>query len=81
MIVANSDDYLETLQKTRHAVLNVSQRLSQAKVTLLFFFSYVAIDHSLGLKKRSYIDHLNEHSDQCLEEVHRLSKTIRSYTE
>lgn len=62
MVVSNNDDYFDTLQKTRHAVQTVAQRLSQTKVTLLFFFSYVHIDHALGTKKRSYINYLNEHS-------------------
>jgi hypothetical protein len=81
MVVSNNDDYFDTLQKTRHAVQTVAQRLSQTKVTLLFFFSYVHIDHSLGTKKRSYIDYLNEHSENCREEVIKLSKTIRTYTD
>ena len=59
----------------------MAQRLHETKVTLIFFFSYVAIDHTLGKKKISYIDLLNEHSEECREEVVHLSKTIRTYTE
>jgi hypothetical protein len=67
MVVSQNDDYFDTLQKTRHAVQTVAQRLHETKVSLFFFFSYVKIDHSLGTKKRSYIDYLNEHSDNCTE--------------
>ncbi len=81
MVISNNDDYCDTLQKTRHAVQTVAQKLCETKVTLLFFFSYVHIDHSLGTKKRSYINYLNEHSENCREEVTRLSKTIRTYTD
>jgi hypothetical protein len=59
MAISQNDDYCETLEKTRHAVQSVAQKLNETKVTLLFFFSYVHIDHSLGTKKRSYIDYLN----------------------
>lgn len=59
----------------------MAQRLNETKVTLIFFFSYVAIDHTLGKKKISYIDLLNEHSEECLDEVIHLSKSIRRYTE
>jgi hypothetical protein len=59
----------------------MAQRLHQTKISLVFFFSYVKIDHSLGTKKRSYIDKLNAHSEACSEEIERLSKTIRKFTD
>ena len=59
MVVCENDNYLTTLIKTRHAVQTVAQRLHETKLTLIFFFSYVAIDHTLGRKKISYIDLLN----------------------
>lgn len=41
------------------------------------------MDHSLGVKKRSYIDQLNEHSDDCFKEVNRiktlLDKKVKKY--
>ena len=37
----------------------MAQKLQQTKISLFFFFSHTDIDHSLGVKKRSYIDHLN----------------------
>jgi hypothetical protein len=81
MVVSQNEDYFYTLQKTRHTVLSVAQHLNQTKISLLFFFSYVEIDHSLGTKKRSYINILNEHSENCRDEVVKLSKTIRTYTD
>ena len=45
---------------------------------MVFFTSYVEIDHSLGVKKRSYIEKLNEHSDDCHKEVNRISKILSS---
>lgn len=59
MVVSENDNYLHTLRKTRHAVQAAAQKLNETKVTLIFFFSYVAIDHTLGRKKISYIDQLN----------------------
>jgi hypothetical protein len=65
MTITQSDNYHQTLVKTRHSVQTMAQRLEHTRISLVFFFSYVEIDHSLGLKKRSYIDYLNEHSDEC----------------
>jgi PAB1-binding protein PBP1 len=33
----------------------------------------------LGVKKRSYIDQLNEHSEECSQEVDRLEKTLNKF--
>ena len=65
LTVTQNDDYFITLQKTRHSIQSVAQKLNQTKISLIFFMSYVEIDHSLGVKKRSYIDLLNEHSEKC----------------
>jgi hypothetical protein len=62
-------------------VQSVAQKLNQTKVTLLFFFSHIEVDHSLGNKKRSYIDHLNEHADLCREEVTHLGKSVKRFTD
>lgn len=43
---------------------------------MIFFMSHVEIDHSLGVKKRSYIDRLNEHSEECKEEIKKLCKSV-----
>lgn len=61
--LTDSDDYLITLKKTRHAVQSMAQKLDQTNISLVFFFSSLKIDHSLGVKKRSYIDYLNEHCE------------------
>lgn len=42
---------------------------------MIFFTSYVEINHSLGIKKRSYIDQLNDHSSECSNEVDKI-KTL-----
>lgn len=42
---------------------------------MIFFTSYVEINHSLGIKKRSYIDQLNDHSSECANEVNKI-KTL-----
>lgn len=60
---------------------SVSQKLNETNVTILFFFSHIEIDHSLGVKKRSYIDYLNEHADLCREEVEKLAKTVKKFTD
>jgi len=65
MIIANRDDYHDTLVKTRHSIQNVANKLEETKISLIFFFSFIEIDHTLGVKKRSYIDYLNEHEDIC----------------
>jgi hypothetical protein len=44
---------------------------------MVFFTSYVEIDHSLGVKKRSYIDYLNEHSEDCRKEVDRIYEFLK----
>jgi len=81
MVLTENDDYHPTLIKVRHSVQSVAEKLHQTRISLVFFLSYVKIDHSLGTKKRSYIDKLNEHSDACREEIERLSKTIQKYTD
>ena len=61
MIVSKKDNYLMTLRKLRH-VLDTEIHKYDKKVEyvdMIFFTSFVDIDHSLGVKKRSYIDQLN----------------------
>lgn len=58
-LISKEDDYSVTLTRTRHAIQSVAQKLNQTNITLLFFFSHIEIDHTLGVKKRSYINKLN----------------------
>lgn len=80
-VISQEDDYSKTLVKTRHSIQSVAQKLNQTKITLLFFFSHIEIDHTLGVKKRSYIDHLNQHAELCRAEVAHLGKNIRRFTD
>lgn len=59
LTISKSDDYFFTLQKTRHNIQSVAEKLHQTNISLIFLMTYVEIDHSLGVKKRSYIDFLN----------------------
>ncbi len=45
---------------------------------MIFFTSHVKIDHTLGIKKRSYINKLNEHCSDCDKEVERIHKLLNS---
>jgi len=67
MKISKEDNYLMTLIKLRHILQNEIYKYDKniEYLDIVFFSSFVEIDHSLGVKKRSYIDQLNEHSDDC----------------
>jgi len=71
MKISEQDNYLLTLRKLRHVlqkdIYKYDKRIEF--IEIIFFTSYIEIDHSLGVKKRSYIDFLNQHSDDCFIEV------------
>lgn len=79
--ISQEDDYSKTLIKTRHALQTIFNRLEQSKISLIFFFSHLEIDHSLGVKKISYINYLNQHADTCLDEVKHLAKYVQKFTD
>ncbi len=61
MKVSMEDNYLNTLRKLRHILQSEIHKYGKnvEYIDIVFFTSYVEIDHSLGIKKRSYIDQLN----------------------
>ncbi len=81
MAITKEDNYLLTLRKLRHILQNEIHKYDKnfEYIDIIFFTSHVEIDHSLGVKKRSYIDQMNEHSDECSKEVDRLEKTLSKF--
>jgi hypothetical protein len=62
--VEENDDYLGTLRKLRHVLQTDIYKYDKVftRIDMIFFTSYVEVDHTLGVKKRTYIQKLNEHS-------------------
>jgi hypothetical protein len=79
--ITQEDDYSRTLVQARHSVQTVAQRLKESRITFLFFFSHLEIDHSLGTKNWRYVNKLNEHSELCRQEVDHLARSVRRFTE